>query len=285
MRRIPFWIFFLFFSGLASAATVDIRLELKSGQRAIPGGTVEAWVYTANVGFVPGSDLLVWETGDVVNLKVVNTLPEAHGFVIEGLLDLGLIAPGDSAQQQIISTGTGIYRYFDPVNAPYNTYMGLAGIVHIKTPGDPVSYFYWNISEQEKDWNTAIPSGATPLLSDYDPDLFFINGNYNPYINQDPVARVNGNVGSEFRVIMVNNGISTHSMHFHGYHLMVIASGQTQMMNRSKDTFPLKQGNYMMLSCTPDKPGEYPVHDHNLVAVTGNGMYPNGMFTSLLINP
>ena len=41
----------------------------------------------------------------------------------------------------------------------------------------------------------------------------------------------------------------------------------------------------LILQIVPDKEGEYPIHDHNLVAVTGNNIYPNGIFTSILISP
>jgi hypothetical protein len=35
----------------------------------------------------------------------------------------------------------------------------------------------------------------------------------------------------------------------------------------------------------PDKPGEYPIHDHNLVAVTGGGMYHAGMISTIVVTP
>jgi hypothetical protein len=34
----------------------------------------------------------------------------------------------------------------------------------------------------------------------------------------------------------------------------------------------------LLLEMVPDKPGRYAVHDHNLVAVSGGGIHPNGMF-------
>jgi hypothetical protein len=35
----------------------------------------------------------------------------------------------------------------------------------------------------------------------------------------------------------------------------------------------------------PDQPGEFPVHDHNLVATTGGNIYPLGMFLTMMITP
>ena len=69
-----------------------------------------------------------------------------------------------------------------------------------------------------------------------------------------------------------------------GYHLEIISSSENESHEgRSKDTFPIKSSQSMILELIPDKTGEYPVHDHNLVAVSGGGIYPNGMFLTMLI--
>jgi len=51
-----------------------------------------------------------------------------------------------------------------------------------------------------------------------------------------------------------------------------------------KDTFPVYSMETVVLELVPNQVGEYPVHDHNLVAVSGASMYPNGMFLTLLID-
>ena len=51
-----------------------------------------------------------------------------------------------------------------------------------------------------------------------------------------------------------------------------------------KDTFPVYSMETVVLELVPDKVGEYPVHDHNLVAVSGANLYPNGMFLTLFID-
>lgn len=279
--------FFLLLAGGAFGATWNIRLEIQAGQLTVAGGgNLDVELFTSSATFPACSDLLIWETGDVVNLKVVNTLATSRGFKLDGYVDLGAILPGDSAEQQLTINQVGVFRYYDPLNAPYNAYMGLHGVVHVKSAGETTPYFYWEMREFQADWMTSIPGGGTPALSTYDPKFFTINGNYNPNINADPIARVTGNVGQEFRVVVVNNGLSIHSMHFHGYHLSILDdSRNSSHVGRSKDTFPVYPSEYLVLSCTPDKDGEYPVHDHNLVATSGNGMYPNGMFTTLLIAP
>ena len=120
--------------------------------------------------------------------------------------------------------------------------------------------------------------------NNYYPDYFTVNGKSNPDINNDADARVIGGVGDTIRIYIANTGQSIHSMHFHGYHLRILYSSENVThVDRSKDTFPIKSMETLVLELVPDKVGEYPVHDHNLVAVTGGGIYPNGMFLTMLI--
>lgn len=260
-------------------------LYLSNTIQPVAGVNLDVITYESGA-FSGSSDLFVWEIGDQVNLKVVNLDNSVHGFFADGLFDIPSIPVGDSVVQNIMVSNPGIYRYFDPVDTEYNSYMGLSGIIHVKFNSDPSQYFYWDIHEFEAVKNLEISGGGNPSFNDYDPELFTINGKSNPDINNDPVARVTGTVGETFYIILVNNGKSIHSMHFHGYHLFVdYDSKSPTLLGREKDTFPIYPEEVLMLSCTPDKPGEYPVHDHNLVAVTGNDVYANGMFTTMLITP
>lgn len=286
MRTLLIQVLLLFITSISFATTWNIRLEMKSGTLSVAGGgTIDYRVFTSSSTFPKASDLLIWETGDIVNLNVVNTLSEPHGFIIENYADFGSILAGDSVEQQLNIGTAGVFRYYDPSNAPYNEYLGLSGIVHVKVAGDPIPYFYWEIREHTGAWNSSIPGGASPALNTYDPDFFTINGNYNPNISTDPIASVAGSVGNELRIVLVNSGLSIHAMHFHGYHLTINADSRNGFVGREKDTFPLYPKEHLVLSCTPDKPGEYPAHDHNLIAVTGNAVYPFGMVTRLLIAP
>jgi len=53
----------------------------------------------------------------------------------------------------------------------------------------------------------------------------------------------------------------------------------------SKDTVPVKRGECVVVKLNPNQSGEYPVHAHNLVAVTNAGFYPGGMITFLSVAP
>lgn len=287
MVRISLTLLYSFISMSVIGATFNVRLVISSGTLNLSGGvTAPGLTFSENTSFQQSSDIFVWLQGDDVNLKVVNLDTQDHGFIIDSYVNYGTIAAGDSVEQNIPLSSIGVFRYYDPLNSPYNEYMGLSGIVHVKDVADNVPYFYWDIREIESAWNSSIDAGGSPTINAYNPAFFRINGKSNPAINSDPVARVTGNIGNEFRIVLVNNGMSIHSMHFHGYHLFIEADSKNPAhVGRDKDTFPLFPKEYLILSCVPDKEGEYPVHDHNLVAVTGNSVYANGMFTTMLIAP
>jgi len=268
-----------------SSATIDVRLVINSGSHSLTGGAfVAAKTYSVSNTFKDNSDIFILNHDDIINLKVVNLDSEPHGLTIENYVNISSILSGDSVSQSFTLTEEGVFRYYDPLNSPFNEYLGLSGIVHVKSVLDTSSYFYWDIREIDSSWNELIILNTPPNLVDYDPDYFTLNGVSSPDINLDILARPTGIVGEEFKVILVNNGQSIHSMHFHGYHLTIATDSKSPShVGRSKDTFPLYPREHLVLSCTPDKPGEYPVHDHNLVAVTGGQEYSTGMFITILI--
>lgn len=269
------------------AATQNVRLVIQSGTISLSGATLDAITYSESNSFQTNSDILIWTTNDDVNLKVVNLDSDPHGFQIEGYSTLfGIINPGDSSEQNIILSSSGVFRYFDNLNGVYNPYLGLSGIIHVKDATDTASYFYWDLREYQESWNSQILTGGNPTVNLYDPEQFTINGKHYPNTINDPLARVTGTVGEEFKIVIANNGMSIHSLHFHGYHLTIEDDSRSaNTIGRSKDTFPIHPSEYLVLSCTPDKEGEYPVHDHNLVAVTGGGEYSTGMLLTILITP
>ncbi len=287
MKKFILIVVSVFFYLQSNAANVSIRLVIKNGVLGFNDGTTVYYkIFTSSATFANNSDLLIFNEGDIVTLKVVNTTSENHGLSITGVLNLGVITASDSIQQTFNAPPAGVYRFFDPLNFPYNEYLGLSGVIHVKAINDLTPYFYWDLREHQLTWNESIPLGNSPILNTYQPYYFTINGNSEPNINLDIVARVIGNVGSEVRIVIVNNGLSIHSMHFHGFHAHLLNNSKnTAHEGREKDTFPVYPKEYVVLSFVPDKPGEYPVHDHNLVAVTGGGIYHAGMFTTLLIAP
>jgi hypothetical protein len=217
---------------------------------------------------------------DTLSLSIINNDTVVHGFAVKNTSINELIAVDDTITISYSNVLDEATIYYDPTAE--NSYLGLAGMI---VTTEHSANFFWNMKEHQKDWNTSIVNGGTVDWSTYYPDYFTINGNSNPDINSDAAAKVVGNVGDTLRIYMVNTGVSLHAIHFHGYHSEIIYSSKFPLHEgRSKDSFPVYPMEIVVLEMVPDQPGEYPVHDHNLVAVSGGGMYPNGMFLTLLID-
>ena len=156
------------------SATQNVRLTIQAGTISLSGAALDALTFSENVSFQSNSDLFIWTTNDDVNLKVVNLDSEPHGFEIEGYVSsFGVIAPGDSSEQNIVLSTSGVFRYFDNLNQPYNEYLGLSGVIHIKDASDATPYFYWDLREYEESWNAQVLAGSNPTLNTYDPEQFY----------------------------------------------------------------------------------------------------------------
>ena len=139
--------------------------------------------------------------------------------------------------------------------------------------------YYWNLKDHQTLFNFKIADGNVVNFRDYEPDYFTINGKSFPDLQNDPGAVVKANVGDTVLIYMVNTGQSLHSIHFHGFHCTSVYSTSRAIgKNWIKDTYPVYSMEGVVLRLVPDKKGLYSVHDHNLVAVSGGGTHPNGMF-------
>jgi len=284
-------IFTAFFAVLLTSSSftqIDtIRVYATVGNGTMVDGTqIPMRSFSLTPQFSASSPLILLEQNSTIYIRLINMDSTVHGLEIPGLASLNPVLPGDSIGETFTMSNAGVFRYFDPVNYPFNSYMGLSGILHVKSTIDQTPYFYWDLAEHQIDWNNLILNGNLPDLASYDPKYFSVNGNSDMDIDMDPLAKIVGNVGTELRLIIVNNGLSIHSIHFHGYHGTIVSSSKNALqIGWEKDTFPIYPNESMVISIVPDKPGEYPIHDHNLVAVTGGGMYHAGMISTIVIEP
>jgi FtsP/CotA-like multicopper oxidase with cupredoxin domain len=231
------------------------------------------------------SAVIELKKGDSLHLLIINNDSIEHQFYIDSLMETSLqVGVGDTLEFDQVFLSEGVYIYYDSVNFPTRTYLGLAGVIIVKSNSN--KSYYWNIREYQSSFYDSLSMGIDIDWFEYDPEYFTINGNSFPAINNDQEARIEGKVGDSIYLYISNVGNSIHSLHFHGYHATIIHSTKSKNhIGRSKDTFPIYPMEQLVLMIVPDKPGEYPVHDHNLVAVSGNGSYSNGMFTTILIEP
>lgn len=154
--------------------------------------------------------------------------------------------------------------------------------------GVPVSKrFYWNLWEMQSSTTISIANQSiTTFPNPYRPDVFTINGYDYPLNMNDSLGIVHANVGDSIYIAVVNSGSMVHSLHFHGFHFKILSSTKNQSyVNWIKDSAPIFPQDGIILLLVPDKPGMYPIHDHNLTAVTTSGGYAGGMMTMMDIEP
>ncbi len=253
---------------------------------AVDSTSIPYFAFNSSSTFDKENERIFLDVGDTMQLLVVNTDSLAHGFDIKYYSGINTAIPAyDSAHVLFVFQEEGAHIFYDPTQSEAYRYMGAGGMIICRTPNPDIHRFFWNMKDHQVAYNELLNQGGLVDWSQYYPDYFTINGNSNPYINQDTAARITGSVGDTIYVYMVNTGQSVHSIHLHGYHGEIIQSSKFPFhQGRSKDTVPVYSMEVVILRIVPDQPGEYPVHDHNLVAVSGGNIYPNGMFLTMVIN-
>ncbi len=259
-------------------ASIARTVHIDRGIFTTVHGTTFPWLaFNSTPLFDPLNAVIVLSPGDVLELTVVNNDTTVHGIAIAGVLSQpGSILPGDSLTVELVTTIERNYIYSDPTAYPKNTYLGLAGMICVTAATSQV--YFWNIKEHERSFNDTLASGGTVDWSTYDPDYFTINGLSHPDLQNDLTAKINCTLGDTVRIFVTNTGQSAHAIHFHGFHCTALYNSDALRTGWSKDTWPLRSMQCALLEFVADKVGRYSVHDHNLVAVSGGGTHPNGMF-------
>jgi FtsP/CotA-like multicopper oxidase with cupredoxin domain len=279
MRLILVYCLLLLFPFAVMGATVAKTLYLnKGGFVAVDTTTFPAYAFNATATYDAHNETILLQAGDMLVVTVVNTDTVQHGFGVKGIPGTRFfIAGSGTVTDTIVFPSAGVYIFHDHQDAPIYTYLGAAGMICVEA-GTPDSRHYWNIHEFERSWNMALDSGQTVNWADYSPDYFTVNGLSYPRIDTDSTAKVRGGVGDTIYIYVANTGRSVHSVHFHGYHLRVAYSSKDQLeVGWSRDTHPIWPMETLLFELVPDKPGIFPVHDHNLMAQTGNRYYNHGI--------
>lgn len=269
------------------AIIIEDTVFINRGQMmAVDSTYIPYFAFNSTSTFNKENSRLILNTGDTMDLTVINTDSLSHGFNVKSYANVDtLIPPNSSAVVSFSFSFDGAHIYYDHSFSEGFRYMGLGGMIISINATTNAARFYWNMKEHQKVFNETLDQGSSVNWNDYYPEYFTINGNSNPHINTDSIARVVGSVGDTIHIYMVNTGQSLHSIHFHGYHATIINSTKfPSHIGRSKDTFGVHSMEAVVIELVPDQIGEYPVHDHNLVAVSGGNIYPNGMFLTIFID-
>jgi hypothetical protein len=220
-------------------------------------------------------------TTDTLYLTVINTDTLVHSLTIDGWFATNNnISSGDTITAELNFQLPGTYAYYS--NFPYGKALGASGIISVGFTHHP--NFFWNLFDQDVSLSEEIANGtANTPPADYRPELFLINNLSYPATTTDMEVLVEGMVGDTLIINIYNSGKMNHTIHFHGYHVKILnAQKYHHYIGWVKDSFPVLIDEVMTVELVPDKPGMFPVHDHNLVTVTTIA-YPGGMMTMLHI--
>lgn len=259
------------------------QLYINAGEIRVDQVAYPALRFNATPSFDSVPFFVRVQKGDSLYLRIHNRSGYDLELVWEGAQGRGLQLPeGQSLLLPWRAVGQRCYRLF--AKAEWAQYLGLSTAVLSEEAGQ--KNFIWHLyNALSTDWPSVKP-GFKLDRTRYRPDYFSINGQRHPYAMQDSQATVRGRVGDTLYIHVVNSGFMWHSVHFHGYHVILEASNVAHGQEGwNKDSFPMRPGQWMRLRLVPHQPGMYPVHDHNLIAVTSGGNYPGGMMAHLMIMP
>lgn len=261
----------------------------------------------------PGAQLIVQE-GDTLSITINNTLTTDHSFVIDGVVDSGVIAAGTSKTISFVASTAGSSMYYDALNAPYNRLSGLHGGFAVMPAGSSnelfagsatfVQQYFWLTNDIDPVWNNALGLGNTPS-TEFEARYFTINGrsmrvpDHPDYGNPDidsgyaPDTRVTGSIGDRALIRIQNAGMCTHAVHFHANHVEWLArNGEPRPAVWKKDTImlPRNQGSLDVIYPFESPPdawpavtkGKFPMHFHDEMTQTaGGGSYQFGLATTI----
>lgn len=233
--------------------------------------------------FVQKNEFVSVSPSDSLYLTIINNDTLDHEIEIDnGLQSSGIILPLSSFTF-VFNSSTNIIYSLRESDIKYRM-LGLSSFIKVWQSKE--HEFFWRLNELESNLNNKIASGQTFNLDSFNPDYFTINDNVHPQIQNDTLAKITGNVGDSIYIFLHNSGEMAHSIHFHGYHVEVLESSlQPGIVSWIKDSIPILSGESQVYLLVPFQEGLYPVHDHNLVATTGGGNYPNGMIVMIDIDP
>lgn len=286
MRRSLLLLFFCCALGpLLKANKVYTNLYINRGTLTTVKGTgLPFLAYNSTAVFDANNAVVACVMSDTLVLTVTNNDTALHGFKIKSVAGASYtINPTASISCTLTPLQRRVYAYYDHLDYPRNTYMGLAGMIVVGGDAGEKQY-YWNLKDHLTSYSQQL--GYNVNWSSYYPDYFTINGKSFAQVQLDSTARINCQAGDTIYIYVLNSGRAMHSLHFHGFHpKSAYADCRIIKNDWEKDTWGMFPFDVMVLQMVPDKPGEYSVHDHNLVAVTGGNTHPNGMFTIMKIDP
>ena len=301
LKKLALYALLLIGQNAVEAATRNFTLHIDNGILNITGSggtTLSVWGYasSASLPTVP-APLITVNEGDKVTITVYNHRNAKHNFVINKVTtDATAIAPNSSKTYSFTAPVAGSYVYSDTLNNEINREMGLYGafVVHpadnSKTAWTGGSAYThertWVISEMDKPrWNDIASTGGAVNTAIYKPNYFMVNGEggFDAMMNNNTM--IMGTLNEVTIVRIVNAGLFSHSLHFHGNHFQVISiNGVRQAKPFDEwDTINVPALSTAEVLYTINQTGNYPMHIHTAQAENANGVYLNGGATMIMM--
>ncbi len=262
---------------------------------------------------VPAQPFLVIQ-GDTVTITINNTLSTEHSFVIDGVVNSGVIAAGESKTFSFVAEKAGSFLFYDNLNTPFNRLSGLHGGMAVmpvnstnelyeNSPTFKQQYF-WLINDIDPIWHDNFRNSVIPQTK-FIPAYFTINGlsmrvpghpdykNANIDSGYAPQTRIVGSIGERALIRTLHAGLCTHSMHWHANHVeWLTKNGKIRDDIWEKDTVLLPGNKGQIDVIYPFDPppnafpavtkGHYPMHFHDETTQTaGGGLYQFGVATTI----
>ena len=268
----------------SSTVTGQNTIWINTGEWMQSADTMPALRFNSTAVFDTVNTFFNAPENEAWELTVINTDSVEHNFTINTSEIFSENLPaGEEVIFEIPAMPFGTYRYYS--SDERGGVLGLSGL--IKAGIDTELQFHWNLN----DWMPSRMDSAEALSaidwdSGYIPKYFSINSHTYPNTANDPLGTVTLNLGDSCVISITNGGFMEHVLHFHGFHVEILsATVQTSRVGWIKDTLPVHKGEGLTLLLVAEQAGIYPVHNHNLVAVTNAGFYPGGMLTMITVQP
>ncbi len=262
-------------------AQKSVDLYMIEGVIHTASSTIPYFTFSETGAFDSSNVILRFNVGDEVTFNVKNETDFTCGFEVKEHETIDRIAMGETKSVTITFSQEGTFLYQDPIND--HRALGLGGMVVISNFNG--AEYFGVFTEHNEEWVAAIADGGVYNKKTYGPDVFTINGKGFPRTMADSLAMIMGHVGDTIRIHITNAGQMYHFPHFHGYHVKILsASHHSNYEGWMKDSFGIAPEESMILELVPDKPGRFPMHNHNLVTTTFGGNYPGGMMMHMHIH-
>ena len=265
------------------SATVYDTLYLNRDTVEMGSMLVNRCVFNDDMTFDKQNANIQLDVGDVLELTIYNIDTVSHDVAVANGNALGTIAAGANSSYSIPFNDFGTFGV--KATDTRGDLLGAFAVIRVGLIGE-IS-FVWNLWDINDTLSLDIGTGVQSSIPiDYRPNVYTINSEVYPQTSTEPLGAVSANVGDTIYVSIVNSGNMVHTLHYHGFHFEFLQVAQrTHVTNWIKDSAPMFIDETTTIRFVPDKPGMYPVHDHNLISVLTENTYPGGMITTLNIQP